>query len=307
MRFPCESVVKTFITTYRHRMIKTLKEFGWTQQKIANKLSLTQAGVSNYLNKEEDLDNVKSFNIDALVEETINLINQPGNHLDVIMEIVCKQCKQYRFPSEILCEMHKDEIPELKALECEICSKYIDKEKFSYEGEKNKIIRELIEGFNKIRYNKKFTSLIPQVQSNLVLGFKDPKKNTYKDYAAFPGRIVKVNDEARVTSVPEFGSSKYIASLISIVRSRFPSIRCATCIKYDARIKESLEMSSFNMLLMENERKLDLVKKKLENNVMQKPDIIVFTGSIGLEPVTYILGDSLDDVLVKLEKIASWI
>ena len=66
-------------------------------------------------------------------------------------------------------------------------------------------------------------------------------------------------------------------------------------------------MSSFNMLLMENERKLDLVKKKLENNVMQKPDIIVFTGSIGLEPVTYILGDSLDDVLVKLEKIASWI
>ena len=77
--------------------------------------------------------------------------------------------------------MHKDEIPELKALECEICSKYIDKEKFSYEGEKNKIIRELIEGFNKIRYNKKFTSLIPQVQSNLVLGFKDPKKNTYKD------------------------------------------------------------------------------------------------------------------------------
>lgn len=290
-------------------LIKQLASRGWTQQKIAETLSLTQAAVSNYLKKDIDVPDDDFLKIvEPLVLQSVAAFHKDTTRLDAIMSAVCRTCKQERGPGGRFCTIHGTEIQELGEERCSICSMYLDKTLLKMDEERILIFDELLEEYNRIRNNKAYIALIPEVQSNLVMGLKNPEKNGIDDYAGFPGRIFKYDEtEAKIAGYPSFGVSKHIARILSVIRDKIPSIRGATCIVYNQKIKEALEQSGFTCINLENENDLDALSHTIQDQEINNLDVVVFKGFIGLEPLTYILGISATDVIDKLENLIAFI
>ncbi|MHA1371974.1 MAG: thiamine-phosphate synthase family protein, partial [Promethearchaeota archaeon] len=184
-----------------------------------------------------------------------------------------------------------------------ICSKYLDINTFEGERERIEILEKLVKAFDQLRYNTRFVSVIPEVQSNLILGLSNPDLNSPNDYAAFPGRIIKHENEARITASPAFGASKHVAKIVSIVRCHFKRIRSSACIAYNEKIENALKDAGLKVLYLENERDLKSLDDALESHRKENIDAIIFKGVVGMEPLTYILGQDLDFVMDKLEKV----
>jgi len=307
LRFPCETVVKNFLTSYRHSLIKALAATGWTQQKIAESLSLTQAAVSNYLKKDLAIAEEDKNDIEPLVRQSLAAFQKGDPQLNIIMDAVCKSCKIARSRGEKLCELHMAEIPVLRDEKCMLCSKYLDKAMIQASSESREILEELAENFNRIKENKKYASIIPEVQSNLVLGSKDPGKNSIEDYAGFPGRIIHHGTEAKITGYPAFGASKHIARIVSIIRSVMPGIRSATCIVNNQKIESTMAKLGMKVVKLEDENDDTALRGAVQRLGSTRIDAIVFTGKIGLEPLTYVLGESATIVIDKLEKLLSFL
>ncbi|MHA1683698.1 MAG: thiamine-phosphate synthase family protein [Promethearchaeota archaeon] len=303
MRFPCEKVVKEFLTEFRFGLIQSLHGAGWTQQRIADSLNLTQAAVSNYLKRGRNTGRKIDPEFQVLVEHVSTALSTSKMNLASVMEAVCYHCKEKRFPGNSFCTQHMQDIPELAELKCDICSKYLNRGMFTAGESRGKVLGDLVDGFEKLKNNIKFIKLIPEVQSNLVLGLENPLSNGVNDYAAFPGRLIKLESEVRIAGMPEFGASKHIATIISIVREFHTRTRCATCIAYNKEIHDVLMKLDFNTIILDNERDLDLFRDALKKELNNEIDAVVFKGSFGFEPVTYILSDSIAGLIRSIEKI----
>ncbi len=307
MRFPCETVVKNFLTSYRHALIKALAGLGWTQQRIADAMFLTQAAVSTYLKKEYEPEGVDPGAINALVNQSVSIMQKEPASTSIVMDLVCRNCKMARAPGATFCKAHITEIPELGKEGCNICTKYLNNTVLIAEDERRGIIEELLDNFRRIAINKRYALLIPEVQSNLVLGFKDPGRNDLDDYAGFPGRITKHENEARITGVPAFGASKHIARIVSIVRKHVPGIRSATCVTFNKKIGEMMGRLGWTIVQLEDENDEPAINAALRGARGKDLDAIVFKGIVGMEPLTFILGPSATIVIDKTEKLASFI
>ncbi|MFX0099193.1 MAG: thiamine-phosphate synthase family protein [Candidatus Hodarchaeota archaeon] len=307
MRFACETVVKSFLTTYRHNLIHSLKKEGWTQQKIADKLSFTQAAVSNYLNKKIDESATNFYLACDLVDRTLESVKQPEMNLSSIMGEICHTCKLQRVPRKDFCKQHVKDFSILADESCQICSKYLNQDIFEVEDEKSGIIKDLIDNFNRIRFNKKFISLIPEVQSNLVLGMKDPTKNAQVDYAAFPGRIIKVEGEAKISGMPKFGVSRHIVRILSVTRMYFPGLRSAICIAYNDKVEQITGKAKLTSIYLADEDDPNELKSELSEFKGKDLDAVIFKGAIGKEPIVYLLGNSADEVIDKFENLVTYL
>ncbi|NMC06008.1 MAG: hypothetical protein GYA24_12405 [Candidatus Lokiarchaeota archaeon] len=285
-------------------MIKTLAGLGWTQQKIAETMFLTQAAVSTYL-KRENTANAADNLIQDLVARSVSIMEKDPRDTMTVMDIVCQACKVARSPGAGLCVEHVSEVPVLGVRGCTICTKYLDKAVLSMESDRRAIVQELLDSFHRMQYNKRYVSIIPEVQSNIVLGFVNPDRNDINDYAGFPGRIIKHEGEARITGAPTFGGSKHIARLVSIIRKHVPTIRSATCVIFNKKIAEILNQLGWSIIWLENENDEPAINAALRSWTGNDLDAIVFKGIVGMEPLTFILGKNATNVMDKAEKVAS--
>ncbi len=295
------------MTSYRHALIKALAGLGWTQQKIAETLFLTQAAVSTYLKKEYKPEDPDRDVVNDLVNQSVSILHKDPTGTSDAMDLVCRACKVARSPGASMCEAHISEIPVLGEQGCTICTKYLNPAIMVLEDERRAIIDELLENFRRIAKNKRYVSLIPEVQSNLVLGLVDPGRNGLDNYAGFPGRISKYESEARIAGTPVFGGSKHIARIVSIVRKHAPAIRSATCIVYNKAIRGIMDRLGWKTIQLDDENNEAAIDAVLGESMGQELDAIVFTGTIGMEPLTFILGRSAKAVVDNIEKLASFI
>jgi len=270
-------------------------------------LFLTQAAVSTYLKKEYKPEGNDRDAIDALVNQSVSMLEKDPASTRDIMDLVCRACKIARAPGAMLCKAHVAEIPELGKEGCNICTKYLNQAVLIIEDERRGIVEELLDNFRRISTNKRYVSLIPEVQSNIVLGFTDPGRNGLDDYAGFPGRIIKHENEARITGAPAFGASKHIARIVSIVRKHVPGIRSATCITFNKKVEEKINELGWTIIQLEDENDDLAINAALKAMRGENLDAIVFKGTVGMEPLTFILGTSATIVVDKIEKIASFI
>ena len=80
-------------------------------------------------------------------------------------------------------------------------------------------------GLEQIESCMEFSSLIPQVRTNLVYALR--KSTTPEDVLAVDGRITVVDKHPKAAGKIKFGASSYMAYLILEIQKVNPEIRCA--------------------------------------------------------------------------------
>lgn len=146
--------------------------------------------------------------------------------------------------------------------------------------------------------------LIPEVQSNLAEAL--PNASTFKDVAAFPGRIVKCGSKIRRLDGPRFGGSQHMAKILlasSRMGSRFKAVMN---IRYGEDVLEACSRKGFSI---ESFNRLDEPKdvKFREGSSLEwgtlsvlgkckiAPDVVYDKGDAGKEPMIRVFGrDSVE-------------
>lgn len=162
----------------------------------------------------------------------------------------------------------------------------------------------------------KFTSInkiykkIPECQTNFVFSKEHPK--TINDVLGIQGRIVKTGEKVLVAGNIEYGGSKHVATALIAMNKKFPHIRSAVNLKYNAKtiskIKNNFKISSYDRTQepkgVKNEGSsvgwgIKMAIKKCN----EAPDIIYHKGDFGKEPMIIVFGENPTTVLQKITKM----
>ncbi|MGQ0605990.1 MAG: bifunctional hydroxymethylpyrimidine kinase/phosphomethylpyrimidine kinase [Candidatus Nitrosotenuis sp.] len=156
------------------------------------------------------------------------------------------------------------------------------------------------------------SALIPECQTNFV--FARPKAKSINDIAGIAGRIVKIGNKVMTAGSLEYGGSKHVATAVFTMQKKFPQIRSALNLKYNADLvtkfaKTRAKISSYDRIkepksnkIRENSSISWGVNQAIKNSAMP-PDIIYHRGDFGKEPMIIVFGNNPTQVLTKISKI----
>jgi hydroxymethylpyrimidine kinase/phosphomethylpyrimidine kinase len=180
------------------------------------------------------------------------------------------------------------------------------------EGERYRVIEDLEEAFEALQAETHVGWLIPEVSSNL--GYALPLAQYKNDVAAFPGRIIKVQDDIATINPPAFGASQHIASIILTVMEHNPSFRSAMNIRYSSAIIHACKEAGLHIvgfdrceepqeITEEEGRSLAWGVRKVLARTGEVPDVIYDEGGWGKEAMVRILGKDPGEVVHKVIEI----
>lgn len=313
MRPPCEIVVKRLLPILRALVAQELMTvYGWTQSQTARKLGVTQPAVSSYLSllEKEDVDQSYMEDLKTLAQRIGEGLAKGDLSLsDTVME-VCSLCIKLK-SGGFVCTLHKRRVPDLRKESCEICLRLFGTGTKEVE-ERHKVLNELRKAVELIEGCEDFTSVMPEVRVNIVMATSDAK--SVSEVAGIPGRIVEVRGKARAFMDPEFGSSRHLAEVLLSAMELDNSVRAIANVNYDELVREAMEglnlgIGWFDREALPADEKGDeaavtLGVKLAFDGLGYLPDVIVDKGGYGIEPVSYLFGDSAVEVARKATQIA---
>jgi hydroxymethylpyrimidine/phosphomethylpyrimidine kinase len=181
----------------------------------------------------------------------------------------------------------------------------------SREIERYRVIEALKEAFSLLQ-RAKVGRLIPEVQSNLGYALPHGEKRT--DIAAFPGRIIRIDDSVETMRAPEFDASQHIASIILTVMKHDPEYRATMNLRYSKEILQAC--SNLHYSIKSFDRKLEPGEiKEAEGSSLEWgvewvlrrsegiPDIIYDEGDRGKEAMVRVIGRNPGEVADKVVRI----
>lgn len=121
MKPPCEIIIREILPFIRSMLVKELAKENIKQREIAEKLSLTDAAVSQYLKnlrgKKPEIISKFEFVVPE-IKEIAKLMKEEDYTKPQILNSICNICKEIRQSPEF-CHYHKDI---LRLTKCEICN-----------------------------------------------------------------------------------------------------------------------------------------------------------------------------------------
>jgi len=149
------------------------------------------------------------------------------------------------------------------------------------------------------------SSFVPEVGMNI--GYALPRAKRSGDICAVNGRIVKTREKTMRCGCIDFGVSKHIASIILMVMSFDPGIRCAINLRYSKENVEKCKKAGFKIGSFDRALEPKDAKSTMEWGTSQVikqlgsvPDIIYDEGGKGKEAMIRILGEKPEDVVDKV-------
>ncbi|NHJ31947.1 MAG: winged helix-turn-helix transcriptional regulator [Asgard group archaeon] len=309
MRPPCELVSQIFLPLIRGMVALELTS-NMTQQEVAEKMGVSQPTISSYL---KSLEKFQEVGEEYLESETVsNLVKKVSAMIlanetpEEIIRTICSSCVSMRIGG-ITCRKHLSSYSGINQ-GCTGCLPIVDK---TLVDERKAILETLTESIKLIEEDVSFVKLLPQVMTNICQSISNPE--TIEDVAAIPGRITKVKGKARVNFPPEFGVSEHMAKFLISLGTINQDIRALICITYNEEIKTVLEKmktknhtidnETMEQLLSQYDSSLTSLSKKYPsytefiNEYKAKSVYAIITlGSIGIEPIVYLFGDSALDL-----------
>ncbi|WP_247001293.1 thiamine-phosphate synthase family protein [Halosolutus gelatinilyticus] len=283
---PSELVVERFLPTVRAMLARRLADRGLTQQEIAAHLGVTQAAVSKYVGGDGAGD--EHFRDDA---ETVATVDRIADGLaggefdgyDALAELVSLiRTLEDRGP---ICELHEEEMPELRGLGCDLCVRGLDPD-VRTERDVLSTVRTAARTLAAIPGMPEY---VPNVGTNVGMGLPDPRDET--DVAAIPGRIYAIGGRIEIPANPEFGASKHVATAILAATAVDPDVRGAINIATDDGVLEAAR--SLGIEPLEFDADYDDREAHLRSRFDDRgevPLVAYHRGAFGIEPVTYVFG-----------------
>jgi predicted fused transcriptional regulator/phosphomethylpyrimidine kinase/predicted transcriptional regulator len=285
MRFIEEIVVEEFLPTFRSMLAEDLRGRGFTQSEVADALGISQSAVSKYAHG--DVGRREEFVADDRVQELVERVGEglatgtmrPVQAL-VETEVLIRALER----GDLLATIHQREMPELTEYGADFAVHDPDSEFRTAE----RVLTSVRRGLRVLENASGFAGLIPNVGSNLVAC--TPRAETIDDIAGVPGRIVDIKGRPTVPAEPEFGVSEHVASVLLAARRAGAEVNAAANIRYDPALVAALSELGHGTAEFESEETLqESVREALEAN--PGATVLYQTGSYGIEPILYILGD----------------
>lgn len=182
---------------------------------------------------------------------------------------------------------------------------------FARDLERHRVIEALQASFSRLQKGS-VGDLIPEVQSNL--GYALPFAETHQDVAAFPGRLVRVDDGVVSVRCPAFGASRHIGTIILTTMRHDPGFRSAMNIRFSEELIKRCEAFGWKVGSFDRREEPGDIKEKegsslewgTEQVLSQEtvmPDVIFDRGDVGKEPMIRVLGKDPDEVVDKVLRL----
>ena len=176
------------------------------------------------------------------------------------------------------------------------------------EAERYIVIKELKEAYHLLQ-SEGMGRFIPEVRSNLVYAL--PYATSHKEVAGFPGRLTVVGGRIVAFSLPDFGVSRHMASVVLKVMGFDPSYRSAMNIKYEEETIKAAKKLGYNVIEVKRGEELPRFKEiegyslpflteRAISMTKLVPDIIYDLGDMGKEPMIRIIGRTPKEVVKKV-------
>lgn len=290
---PQEIVTERVLPTLRTELATALLERGWTQRAVAEQLGVTQAAVSGYASGKGTVD--ERLTDDPQLGETVDRLVEgfDSDNLDEyeamaeIIELV--RSFEDRGP---ICAIHEAEMPALEGLGCDICVRGAD-DAVTADRETLANVRRAT---RMLQTSDSIGSFVPNAGTNL--GMARPNPVGPADVAAISGRIHSVRGRIEVPGNPEFGVSEHVSRMILAANEVDPTIQAACNLRTDEQLLEAareqgLETSTFDA---DYENRAERLRSAFETRAIV-PRVVYHEGAFGIEPITYVLGESAVSVV----------
>lgn len=129
MKPPCVIIVKHVLPAIRVLVAKELMEkYGMRKIDVSEKMELTPAAITQYFKGERGAsfigDMTKSRETMKRVSKLAETIAKSGSSIEDVIEQLCGICETIR-AEELLCELHKGELPALQKFKCPVCTRSV--------------------------------------------------------------------------------------------------------------------------------------------------------------------------------------
>jgi predicted fused transcriptional regulator/phosphomethylpyrimidine kinase/predicted transcriptional regulator len=294
---PHELVSRYIIPNIRALIAHRLAENGLSQERIARLLGISQPMVSKYLRRKRE-DIIKEF-------EKIGInIEELSSVTELLASLLLKgSVTEYyqAFTSYVnlllsrgdLCELHR-RIEKRLPQSCELCRN-------AFRALKDTNIVEVEEAVNELVRHPLFFLLIPNVGSNIVLA-RDNARTVY-DVVGLSGGIVRVDRKVLPIGEPTYGGSRHTALILLAVREKWRSIRAAMVIAFSSKCADYFKSNDMCVLEVGPHKDPNKLLDDIKDAVLKsrRPiDVIADRGGYGLEPVIYVFGSSVREVVRKV-------
>lgn len=288
LRLPSEIVVEQFLPTARAMLATALVKREFTQQEVASRLGVTQAQVSRYVG--DDVPVKERFAKDDRMRATVERIADgfaagKMDDYEALTELLAL-VREFEDRGPI-CTAHEEAMPALEGLGCDLCVRGTDAQ---LESERT-VLSNVRRAVRAIKAEPAFVPLVPNVGTNLGMTLLNPVNVT--DVAAVPGRIHVMRGRVHVPSNPEFGASENVATTLLAATAVESEVRGALNLATNRPFLDEARAAGFEPL--EFDPSYENRRERLETRFRERdavPRICYHQGDFGVEPITYILGES---------------
>ncbi|HVP22773.1 MAG TPA: thiamine-phosphate synthase family protein [Conexivisphaerales archaeon] len=305
MKDPIEMATREYLPWVRAVAALKLRGGGLSQARIAKYLGVTQPSVALYLRRTNGFYLAKAADLgvpESLTSRHAERMAALSSGDDSGAALASLEIASEVLGTGSLCVHHRAEagLPE----SCDVCLKFFS---VGAEKERSGALRELEEAVRLLESSSTFPLLIPGVLTNFVFALPDAKDE--RDVAGIAGRIASVKGRAKAASSPEFGASRYTARIVLTVRDAFKGVSSGLNVRYDPRVGDTARSLGWRRIDVDrDEARSDPLKSiaGLCAELEGPPDLVVESGSLGLEPSAYVLGSSPAEVAEKALTLAGF-
>ena len=288
---PSELVVERFLPTVRAMLATRLADRGMTQQEIAAELGVTQAAVSKYVSGDGGGDD--RFRDDPETVATVDHIADglAGGELDpydALAELLSLvRSLEDRGP---ICELHEEAMPELRGLGCDLCVRGLDPD---IRAERD-VLANVRTAARTLASIPGMADSVPNVGTNIGMALPDAEGPT--DVAAIPGRIYRIRGTVERAANPEFGASEHVAGTVLVAKEADDDLSAALNLATSDALLDAARDAGIDPLEFDAgyEGREEHLRERLAERE-SVPRVLYHRGEFGIEPVTYVLGETAVD------------
>ena len=291
---PHELATRYIVPPLKALVARILRERGMGQERIARLLGVSQPMVSKYLRKS--------------TEELLRELEHAGAPRDeawAVAEVLASQLIRGDYGSYFslftsyinnlllrgaLCSLHH-RVDSRLPHDCSICSTL-------FQPGSDPLVLEVDEATRLLTSTPGAEKLIPNVGSNIVAA--KPDASSILETVGLTGALVRAGDQVVAVGRPAYGGSRHTASILLLVKKRWPSRRAVVVIAYSPTCVEKLRKRGLRVIETgphdEPQRLLDDIVSVLDKT-SGPIDAIADLGGHSLEPVIYVFARSATEAV----------